>query len=268
MTFALTHPNATADECARETDRVEPTWSLLHGRWQDCLDVECDTWIADAPFSQRTHSGHDKVEGLEGRNALGYGFLTPEQVSDAVDFWSPRTRQWFCTITDHVLFPAWEERLRHHGRYVFAPIPVIDVGMSFRFLGDGPSSWTAWLLVARPRTALGRKWRTTRGEYIRSPGDEKSKRKGGKPMNTMRAIIRDYSNPGDLVCDPYAGEGMTLRAALAEGRSAVGSEVDADAFKAGLARLRAGDTIDMFAVVPPGSEEPSADLPAAPGWAP
>lgn len=254
-TFALTHPGP--DARSRETDRPPPapTWALMHGRWQDCLDVECDMWCSDAPFSKRTHAGHDKVEGLEGRAALGYNFLTPEQVCETVDFWEPRTRQWFTTITDHVLFPVWEQRLQFHGRYVFAPIPVIDVGMSFRYLGDGPSSWTCWLLVARPRTAKGRKWRTTRGEYMRCPGDEKSKRKGGKPMNTMRAIIRDYSNPGDLVCDPHAGEAMTIRAALAEGRSGVGSEVDDDAFDAGHALLRGGYTPDLFG-------------PASPGWAP
>jgi site-specific DNA-methyltransferase (adenine-specific) len=42
----------------------------------------------------------------------------------------------------------------------------------------------------------------------------------------MEEIVRDYSNPGDLVCDPMAGTGATLVAALQLGRDASGSDID------------------------------------------
>lgn len=48
----------------------------------------------------------------------------------------------------------------------------------------------------------------------------------GKPAWLMRALVRHYSFLGDLICDPLAGYGSTLRAARAEGRRAVGSEMD------------------------------------------
>jgi len=41
----------------------------------------------------------------------------------------------------------------------------------------------------------------------------------------MRAIIRDYTRPGDLVCDPCAGAGTTLLAARMEGRRSIGAEM-------------------------------------------
>jgi site-specific DNA-methyltransferase (adenine-specific) len=43
-----------------------------------------------------------------------------------------------------------------------------------------------------------------------------------KPVALMRWLARTYSNPGDLVVDPYAGSGSTGQAAEAEGRRFVG----------------------------------------------
>jgi len=58
----------------------------------------------------------------------------------------------------------------------------------------------------------------------------------------MRAIVRDYSRPGELVCDPCAGGGTTLLAAVLEGREAIGTELDPKTFELAVARLRKGYT--------------------------
>ena len=39
-----------------------------------------------------------------------------------------------------------------------------------------------------------------------------------KPVDLLRRLIRVYSNPGDLVLDPFAGGGTTIDAAMREGR--------------------------------------------------
>ena len=39
-----------------------------------------------------------------------------------------------------------------------------------------------------------------------------------KPVALLRMLVRQYSNPGDMVIDPFAGSGSTGEAALAEGR--------------------------------------------------
>jgi site-specific DNA-methyltransferase (adenine-specific) len=64
----------------------------------------------------------------------------------------------------------------------------------------------------------------------------------------MRAIVSDYSRPGDLVCDPTAGYGSTLAAALQKGRRAIGAEVDPEVYAEARKRLdlvQAGPE-DMF----------------------
>lgn len=55
----------------------------------------------------------------------------------------------------------------------------------------------------------------------------------------MRKLVLDYSEPGQLVIDPFAGSGTTLLAALLEGRRAWGAEVDPTTHARAVARIRA-----------------------------
>jgi DNA modification methylase len=41
----------------------------------------------------------------------------------------------------------------------------------------------------------------------------------------VRAVIKAFSEPGDLVLDPFMGGGTTLVEALAQGRSAIGVDI-------------------------------------------
>ncbi|HET6496256.1 MAG TPA: DNA methyltransferase [Thermoleophilia bacterium] len=219
---------------------------LRHGDYRDVLaDVECDALIVDAPYGARTHRGNDaasKTRSTDGshRRPISYMAWSSVHVHDFVNFWAPRTRGWIVSLTSHDLIPAWEEALEAAGRYVFAPLPFVVPGIGVRLVGDGPSSWTVFVVVARPRSKSFAGWGTLPGAYIKAPGgsaSHRSPRIGGKDLELMRAIVRDYSRPGDLVCDPCAGGGTTLAAAALEGRRAVGAEVDADAHAAATQRL-------------------------------
>lgn len=47
-----------------------------------------------------------------------------------------------------------------------------------------------------------------------------------KPDGLMARLVSLHTQPGDLVLDPFAGSGTTLRAAKDEGRKAIGVELD------------------------------------------
>lgn len=47
-----------------------------------------------------------------------------------------------------------------------------------------------------------------------------------KPVGVLKRLIETFTDPGDVVIDPVAGSGSTLRAAWELGRSAYGFEVD------------------------------------------
>jgi site-specific DNA-methyltransferase (adenine-specific) len=236
------------------------------GPWQTALaDVEAvDATIFDAPYSAKVHEGNELQSKI--REGLGYEAMTPEMVAEHVGYWSPRTRGWFCSITCHVLAPVWTAEMERAGRLVFPPLPIVDEGMTVRLQGDGPSSWTCFLIVGRPRSKVMAKWGTLRGAYRRRAGDPRSERRGGKPLGVMREIVRDYSRPGDLVLDTHVGGGTTPLAAILEGRRAIGAEVDEGAFHDAQERLRphverctamlgiqAGRTLDLFSARQPGT---------------
>jgi len=58
-----------------------------------------------------------------------------------------------------------------------------------------------------------------------------------KPLSCMRAVIDAFTQPGDLVLDPFAGSGTTCAAAKQLGRRYVGIELDATYHAAAVARL-------------------------------
>lgn len=47
-----------------------------------------------------------------------------------------------------------------------------------------------------------------------------------KPVELLRRFVARYSQPGDLILDPFMGSGTTLRAAKDLGRKAIGIEID------------------------------------------
>lgn len=243
------------------------TIDLRLGRWQDVLEgVECDALIVDAPYSEKTHAAHspttsvltackrDSKWAARGgeRRAINYEHFAAEDVRAFVECWAPRTRGWIVSLTDDVLAPVWRAEFERAGRYAFAPLACVDPGSRVRLTGDGPSNWSVYAMVARPRCEPFTKWGTLPGSYVVPNGQRgaTADRKlvmGGKPLWLMQSLVRDYSRPGDLICDPCAGGGTTLLAAAIEGRRAVGAEMDPAHFEIAQKRLGRGYTPSLFA---------------------
>jgi site-specific DNA-methyltransferase (adenine-specific) len=204
--------------------------SVYCADWRALLDVvpECDAVIVDAPYSERCHSGHRAATGLVMRRDLAYSAWGPADVAAFVSAWSPRCSGWFVTITDHVLLPAWEQELAGRGRYVFSPLAFVEPGSRVRLVGDGPSQWSTWIVVARPRSRGFLAWGALPGAYVlpggHGPGERNREVVGGKPLWLMERLVEDYTRPGALVVDPCCGAGTTLVAAQRTGRRAIGGD--------------------------------------------
>ena len=241
--------------------------TLRLGDYRETLaDVEPDAVITDPPYGARTHAGHNAgvsgtksakggraarrageletqdawIDGSQ-RQTLSYGEWCGAHVA-AFAGWAAQCRGWVCVMSCDGLAPYYRARLEAGGRCGFAPLPIVIPGMTVRLMGDGPSSWSVSLNVARPRGAPFSKWGTLPGYYC---APREAGHIGGKPLAIMRAIVRDYSRPGDLVCDPCAGGATTLIAAALEGRRAIGAELDPDTYEKACAR------IERTALTPP-----------------
>ena len=189
-----------------------------------------DAVITDPPYSERTHKGHDaSAHGYAGfgkdsakRSALGYRAFSESDIATYAQAMTAVCDGWVVTMTDHVLAPALQRALEAGGRYVFAPLPFFAPGSRCRLSGDGPSSWTVWIVVAR--TSAQSRWGTLPGGYVAEEGWREREHMGGKPTALMDRIVSDYSRPGHAVLDPYMGSGTTGVACCNTGRRFIGVE--------------------------------------------
>ena len=210
------------------------------------LDVDGDTVdhiITDPPYDEVTHGGHNagitdvNANGPIQRRTIDYAPLSNDEAAGWCAIACHVARGWICILTSHFHAPIYARTMKDHGRYVFAPIPVVKIGGRVRLVGDGPSNWTVWLVVSRPRKVPYSRWGTLRGAYITSRPITKLEVPGGKDFQQMVPIVKDYSREGDLVCDPFAGAATTGCAALSLGRRFVGWELDAETFNLAARRL-------------------------------
>jgi site-specific DNA-methyltransferase (adenine-specific) len=236
---------------------------LRCGAYQDVLaDVErVDAVITDPPYSERTHAGergsrlgagqeadYNAAAGVRcPRNAIAYAGIDAAWCVEFAESWHARTRFWAVVFGDDVACSWHKAAWVECGWVDFAPVIWRRLNPPPRFSGDGPTSSCEHITVARPRGHLPPERRGSRpGDYsaltMVGRGQGASGLVGSKDPDAMRAIVRDYSRPGDLVCDPCAGGGTTLLAAAMEGRRAVGAELDPATFEKAVKRLSRGYT--------------------------
>lgn len=88
---------------------------------------------------------------------------------------------------------------------------------------DNADCELAWTNIGGPARLYTHLWR---GMIKASERDERRTHPTQKPVALMARIIEAYTQPGDLVLDPYAGSGSVLLAAKMLGRRAVGCEIE------------------------------------------
>ena len=60
-----------------------------------------------------------------------------------------------------------------------------------------------------------------------------------KPVSLLKRLIEIYTDPGDVVIDPCAGSGSTLRAARELGRNSYGFEVNTQVYRRAVSEMLA-----------------------------
>jgi hypothetical protein len=220
----------------------------------DCREILpgllADHIITDPPYSDGLHANHNasaarRADGAMARE-LGYAALNPGEAEALAEDFNAAAAGWILWMTDSELAPVIRAALARLGRTTFAPLPYFHAGRSVRLAGDGPSSWTDWIVVAR--TPALHRWGTLRGGYIARSGWDDKEIIGGKPTRLMQLMVCDYSRPGDVVCDPFMGAGTTGVACWRAGRGFIGIEIDPRTFDLACRRIEAAQRQgDLFA---------------------
>ena len=76
---------------------------------------------------------------------------------------------------------------------------------------------------------------------LSSPGAEKDAHPWQKPLGNVAYYLECFSEPGELVCDPFLGGGTTAVAAQQKGRRFIGSDIDPGAVEVTRQRLEGSE---------------------------
>lgn len=227
---------------------IDSMIDLRFGRWQEVLaDVStANALIGDPPYSERTHAGQ-RTGSSGDASTIEYGAMTIERSTQLAALWHRRITDWVVLFCDHIAFRWHEEVWQALGWETFAPVIWHKPDAAPRKQGDGPQTAVEHIFIARPRG-----WPKVRGSrpgWYSCPTAELRGcgLAGSKPLALMRALVRDYTQSGDLIVDPFAGRATTLLSAAIEGRKSIGAECDSAAFALAEKRIAAGYTVDLLA---------------------
>lgn len=243
---------------------VRVTWSLTCG---DCLDPvtgmatladgSVDHVITDPPYDEHTHNcgrrgtinAYSRLrDNRERTRVLGFDAITSDQMAGAAVQFARVTRRWVLVFCAMEMIAEWRSHLKSVG---LEPVRVglwLKSGSTPQFSGDRPAVGAEAIVIAhRP----GRKHWNGGGKHgvWECPIVLDRAHEGGrvhttqKPLALMEALVRDFTDPGELVLDPFAGSGTTGVAARRLGRRFVGWELDAK--YAEVARRRIGETTEQ-----------------------
>lgn len=198
-------------------------------------DGAVDHVIGDPPFDEKTHNGAITTErGVSVSAGIDFATLPPPHTF--VPALTRVSRRWvvlFCAMEQLGIYASaagseqwirsgyWSKTNRMPQRTGDRPAQPGEAlaimhrkGMK-RWNGNGKAA--EW---AGPKDADPRRIHPTK-----------------KPLWLMEALIRDFTDPGEIVFDPTAGEGTTGEACMRLGRRFIGCEIDPKYHAAGMARI-------------------------------
>lgn len=194
-----------------------------------------DVTISDPPFDQRAHcAAHERTNWRGPRRelaALPFPPLTTAQLEQAAAQIARITRRWIVLFAGETQLDSWRRALEAGGaRFVRFGIAE-RTNARPQLSGDRPAPPADLLVIAHGQAERlrwnggGRPARWAAGPARFDQRDREQLHVCQKPMALMDALIRDFSDAGERVCDPFAGSGSTLVAAKRLGRGALGWEI-------------------------------------------
>lgn len=241
-------------------------WELRHG---DCTDprtglaslddASVDHFLTDPPYASEIYErckknparsskkgGENTVnESLAAMTKGAVGSIDEVLVSVAAEV-GRLTKRWALVFCNVEALSMWRAELEQ------ATMRYIRCGIWVRrglpqFSGDRPSQgFEACAITHASSEKLrwngGGQWAVW--EHPRSMGKQRPSHPCPKPLALMERLVLDFTERGDLICDPFAGSGTTAVAALMHGRRFIGWERDPEFF-ADAARRIAGSQIAL-----------------------
>jgi len=209
--------------------------TIYHGRCQDVLpQLECDSAdlvLTDPPYSEETHTGARRAtnkafsDGESTVPLITFAPITYGDLHAALAECGRICPRWTVAFLDWRHVARLAEETPEGLRFVRFGVWV-KPDSAPQFTGDRPAQgWEALGIFHRKGARLSWNGGGTRAvwtHHVIRAGRHPTE----KPIGLIRNLVQQFSNPGDLILDPFAGSGTTLRAAKDCGRRAIGIELD------------------------------------------
>lgn len=228
-------------------------WELRRG---DCLaglrtlaDKSVDVTISDPPYSEHTHEKQWVGAALTEQGAkrvktshvgLTFACITEDQARAVAVQLARTTRRWSLIFTDLEGIALWKSCVLASGLDYIRTCIWDKVDGAPQFTGDRPAAGAEAIVVAhaagKKRWNGGGRRNVFRYEVNGERGDKPHPTT--KPLPLMRELVSLFSDPGELVLDPFAGSGTTGVACRQLGRRFLGWELNADYHAIAARRLR------------------------------
>lgn len=212
---------------------VDDSVTLYHGDCRHLLslldDEQAAAVITDPPYTERTHRNATTNKAGEKAHALtgdrGFASITDDGLRSLLVEMGRVSRGWVVATMDYRhavgfdVVPPEGLRVRRVGVWVKTnPTPQIT--------GDRPAQgWEAIAYMHRSDRKSVWNGGGRHGNFV-TPIPPPEGHPTAKPLGMVAEWVRLFTQPGDMVLDPFAGSGTTLRAAKDEGRRAIGIELD------------------------------------------
>lgn len=251
------------------TSRVEHLSESVTLHLGDCREIlpmldGIDHIISDPPYEDELHAAIGRIRRSDGREMikeLGFEGINQSRVEVATAL-VRASNGWLIVFTLAEGVRAWRDPIQEAGGKWDTTLAWIKPDASPRFNGQGAArgfecAITAWCGKGYRRWNGGGK----RGVYTHCVNtNRQGEHPTEKPLPLMSDLVRDYTQPSEVVCDPYLGSGTTGVAAVKLGRRFIGIERDERWFDLACRRIQAAlDAPDMF-VAPPAPAKQEAFL--------
>lgn len=253
-------------------------WWLSHG---NCVapviglealpDDAVDHAFLDPPYSRHVHTkgrrgGHPADGGPKANHRLRFRHLDPITRNAVARQLARVVRRWIVIFTDEESGYLWIRSLRHAGLEHVRWGTWVKTCTTPQMTGDRPAQGTEALIIAhRPgakRWNGGGKVALWECPIVQDRGQGRH-HETEKPLELLEALVRDFTDKGDLILDAFAGSGTTGVAALRLGRRFLGWERAAKHVRTARRRL-AGAREQLELVEAPPLVVPAPALASAP----
>jgi site-specific DNA-methyltransferase (adenine-specific) len=229
----------------------------------NCMDVmqdlpPIDHLLTDPPFEKEAHTPgrrtqasirDDTIDAVLGFDAID------EEMRNFIPTWAKmRVSGWLMAFCQVEAVSTWRDAMEAAGLKYKRGMAWVKPDSTPQFNGRGPAQGfeciaLAWCGEGHSSWNAGGK----RGVYVHltNPSNRDGTHPTEKPSALMSELVRDFTDPGQTILDPFMGSCSTGIAAVKSGRKFIGIEMDEKFFELSLRRMDAAlKQADLFVAVP------------------